>query len=88
MPSFIIRMLDSLASNATDASSPEQRLIPTLQADMILRSAEDLVCEPHDLEDIRIRYRRLVALDVDDVPRSPDVDAFGALPDTHLAPIA
>lgn len=74
MPAVIIRLLDSLTSIAADATGPEQRRILTRQAEMILRSAEESVDEANDLEDIRIRYRRLAMLDEpDDAPPHVDV---------------
>jgi uncharacterized membrane protein len=75
MPAVIIRLLDSITSIATDATSPEQRSVLTRQADMILRSAEESVFEANDLEDIRSRYRRLTLLDEGGVPDGPTVSA-------------
>jgi uncharacterized membrane protein len=76
MPAVIIRMLDSLTSIASDATSPEQRRILIRQAEMILRTAEDSVDEVNDLEDIRFRYRRLAMLDeVNDGAADPGVDS-------------
>jgi len=60
MPAVLIRMLDALAAIATETSSPEQRSILTRQAEMILQSAEESVHEANDLEDVRLRYRRLI----------------------------
>ncbi len=63
MPAVIIRMLDSLTSIASDVTSPEQLRVLTRQAAMILQSAEDSVPEENDLQDIRMRYRRLMVLE-------------------------
>jgi uncharacterized membrane protein len=60
MPAVIIRMLDSLSSVAFSTVTPEQRDVLLRQAEMILSSAERSVSEPHDLEEIRIRHRRMV----------------------------
>jgi uncharacterized membrane protein len=62
MPAVIIRLLDALTSVASDVTSPEQLRVLTRQAGMILRSAEESVPEESDRDDIRIRYRRLMAL--------------------------
>jgi len=62
MPAVIIRLLDALTSIASDVTSPEQLRVLTRQAGMILRSAEESVPEESDRDDIRIRYRRLMAL--------------------------
>jgi uncharacterized membrane protein len=61
MPAVIIRMLDSVASVTTETTSSGQRIILLRQAEMILRMAEESVPEPNDLEDIRTRYRAIVA---------------------------
>ncbi len=60
MPAVIIRMLDALANIAERTTGTEQRAVLTRQAEMILRGAEEEVPEPFDLEDIRLRYERLV----------------------------
>jgi uncharacterized membrane protein len=60
MPAVLIRMLDALTSIASGTSSPEQRHVLTRQAEMILQSAEESVHEANDLEDVRLRYRRLM----------------------------
>jgi uncharacterized membrane protein len=62
MPAVIIRMLDALAIVAAATMSHQQRRVLTRQAEMILRAAEESVSEPNDLEDIRNRYQRLMAL--------------------------
>jgi uncharacterized membrane protein len=62
MPAVIIRMLDALNSVAFSTVTPEQRHVLTRQAEMILRSAEESVSEENDLEEIRIRHRRMVAV--------------------------
>ena len=63
MPAVLIRMLDALTSIASVATSPEQRRVLTRQAEMILQSAEGSVREANDLEDVCLRYRRLMAVD-------------------------
>jgi uncharacterized membrane protein len=63
MPAVLIRMLDALTSIASEATSPEQRRVLTRKAEMILRSAEESVREANDLEDVRLRYRRLMEVD-------------------------
>jgi uncharacterized membrane protein len=60
MPAVIIRMLDSLSAVAFSTVTPEQRDVLLRQAEMILHSAERSVSEPHDLEEIRTRHRRMV----------------------------
>ena len=60
MPAVLVRMLDALTSIASETTSSDQRIIVTRQAAMILQSAEESVDEANDLEDVRLRYRRLV----------------------------
>jgi uncharacterized membrane protein len=60
MPAVIIRMLDALSSVAFSTVTLEQRHVLTRQAEMILRKAEESVPEENDLEEIRIRHRRMV----------------------------
>jgi uncharacterized membrane protein len=62
MPAVIIRMLDSLSSVAFSTVTSEQRDVLIRQAEMILQSAEISVSEANDLEEIRIRYRRMVSV--------------------------
>jgi len=62
MPAVIIRLLDSLSSVAFSTITPEQRSVLIRQAEMILRSAELSVSEANDLEEIRIRHRRMVSV--------------------------
>jgi uncharacterized membrane protein len=64
MPAVIIRMLDALGSVISITTTPEQRLVLTRQAEMILRSADESVSEANDLEEIRSRYRRMVTVDL------------------------
>jgi uncharacterized membrane protein len=64
MPAVLIRLIDSLGSILLDTTSANQRVVLRRQADMVLRLAEDTVTEPHDLEEIRFRYRRLPGDDV------------------------
>jgi len=63
MPAVLIRMLDALTSIASETTSPEQRGVLTRQAEMILQSAVESVHEANDLEDVQLRYRRLMAID-------------------------
>jgi uncharacterized membrane protein len=62
MPAVIIRLLDSLSSVALRTVTPEQRHVLIRQAQMILRSAEMSVPEENDLEEIRVRYHRMVSV--------------------------
>jgi uncharacterized membrane protein len=62
MPAVIIRLLHSLAVVTEQTTSAAQRHILLRQADMILRAAEESVTDADDLEDIRARYRRLLAV--------------------------
>jgi uncharacterized membrane protein len=62
MPAVLIRMLDALTSIASEAISTQQRGVLTRQAEMILRIAEESVPETNDLEDVRLRYRRLITV--------------------------
>jgi uncharacterized membrane protein len=59
MPAVLIRMLDALTSITEATTSDEQRRILSRQAEMILKSAEESVPDPNDLEDIRTRFRRM-----------------------------
>ena len=56
-------MLDTLSSVMTETTSDEQRRILKRQGDMIFSMARQSVSEPNDLEDIRVRYDRMVAAD-------------------------
>ena len=67
MPAVLIRLIDSIGSIMLDTTSPEQRDALRRQADMVLRLSERSVAEPHDLEEIRSRYRRI-----------PEEETFGA----------
>ena len=62
MPAVIIRLLHALALVTVQTTSAEQRRILLRQADMILQAAEESVSDANDLEDIRARYRRLLAM--------------------------
>jgi uncharacterized membrane protein len=62
MPAVIIRLLDSLANVGEATVSAQQRQVLARQADMVLRVGESSVSEPNDLEDIRGRYDRVVAI--------------------------
>jgi len=61
MPAVIIRMVDALTYIAENTVSSQQRSVLARQAEMILRGAEQEVPEPNDLDDIRVRYERLIA---------------------------
>jgi uncharacterized membrane protein len=62
MPAVLIRMLDALTSIASETSASGQRGVLMRQAKMILQSAEETVDQANDLEDVRLRYRRLTAV--------------------------
>jgi uncharacterized membrane protein len=67
MPAVIIRLLDALASIATEVVSPEQLEVLMRQGRMVFQSAMDSVHEANDVEDIRIQFECLRALgSVDD----------------------
>jgi uncharacterized membrane protein len=61
MPAVIIRMIDALTYIMENTVSSQQRGVLVRQAEMILRGAEQEVPEPNDLDDIRLRYERLIA---------------------------
>jgi uncharacterized membrane protein len=72
MPAVIIRLLHALAVVTEQTTSGAQRGILLRQADMILQAAEESVNDANDLEDIRARYRRLLAVseeETDDLSR-------------------
>jgi uncharacterized membrane protein len=60
MPVVIIHLLDALTRVMEETTTAKQRQVLARQADMVLRSAEESVTEPNDLEDIRSRYRNFV----------------------------
>jgi uncharacterized membrane protein len=60
MPVLMIQIMDALTRVMEETTTHEQRLVLARQADMILRSAEQSVTEPNDLEDIRNRYTNFV----------------------------
>ena len=62
MPAVIIRLLHALAVVTGQTTSAGQRRILLRQADMIVQAAEESVSDANDLEDIRARYRRLLAV--------------------------
>ena len=64
MPAVLIRMLDALTSIASETSASGQRGVLMRQAKMILQSADETVDQANDLEDVRLRYRRLTAVAV------------------------
>jgi uncharacterized membrane protein len=59
MPAVIIRMIDALASIIEETTTEDQRRVLVRQGEMIFRSATESVSEPNDLEEIRMRYRRM-----------------------------
>ncbi len=61
MPAVIIRLLDALSHVTEYTVDTEQRSVLLRQAEMILRGAEADLDEPNDLDDVRLRYRQLVA---------------------------
>jgi uncharacterized membrane protein len=62
MPAVIIRMIDALSHVAENSTTDRQREVLARQAEMIWRSAEADVAEPNDLDDIRHRFERFVAV--------------------------
>ncbi len=64
MPAVIIRLLDALANIMENTVGPEQRRVLMRQAEMILRAAESDIHEEMDLEDVRRRHRRIVAIEM------------------------
>ena len=60
MPAVIIRMMDALTAIVGQTTSADQRRILIRQAEMIFRSAKESVPDPSDLEDIGVRYQRLL----------------------------
>ena len=71
MPAVLIRLIDSLNSIMQETTSAEQRRILMRQAEMILLNADESVPDPSDLEDIRLRYRRVLAHSEIEDPRGP-----------------
>ncbi|HXQ91187.1 MAG TPA: DUF2254 domain-containing protein [Acidimicrobiales bacterium] len=61
MPAVIIRMIDALNAIVEQTTSVEQRRILVRQAEMILVSAAESVPERNDLDEIRARYRHVLA---------------------------
>jgi uncharacterized membrane protein len=59
MPAVLIRLIDSLGSIMLDTTSPDQRAVLRRQADMVMRLSDETVSEPNDLDEIRLRFRRL-----------------------------
>jgi uncharacterized membrane protein len=66
-------MVDALTRVMEETTTAEQRLVLARQAEMIVRSAEESVAEPNDLEDIHSRYRNFLAKAAlyDPIGRSP-----------------
>ena len=67
MPAVNIRLLHALAVVTEQTTSATQRRILLRQADMILQAAEESVPDANDLEDIRARYRRLLAVSEEEI---------------------
>jgi uncharacterized membrane protein len=66
MPAVIIRLLHALTVVTEQTTSAEQRGVLLRQGDMILQAAEEAVPDANDLADIRVRYRRLLAMNEND----------------------
>jgi uncharacterized membrane protein len=60
MPAVIIRMLDALSTIIEQTTSAEQRNILRRQAEMIFDSARETVSDANDLEDIGMRFQRVL----------------------------
>jgi uncharacterized membrane protein len=60
MPAVIIRMLDALTTIMEQTVSAEQRRVLARQAEMIFQSARETVPDANDLEDIGIRFQRVL----------------------------
>jgi uncharacterized membrane protein len=76
MPVVMIHMMDALTSIMEETRTVGQRRILARQGDMILRSAEESVLEPNDLEDIRSRYRRLMVTAAFDDPADAQTEHY------------
>jgi len=61
MPAVIIRMIDALRNIMEQTTSADQRRILARQAEMIFNSARESVPDPHDLEDIAVRYQSVLS---------------------------
>jgi uncharacterized membrane protein len=59
MPAVIIRILDSLVAISEATTTSAQRDVLLRQGEMVWLSAQESVGEPHDLDDIESRFRRL-----------------------------
>ncbi|HEV8064426.1 MAG TPA: DUF2254 domain-containing protein, partial [Acidimicrobiales bacterium] len=62
MPAVLIRLLDSLANVGEATVTLEQRAVIARQAEMVVRLGESSVAEANDLQDIRGRYERVMAV--------------------------
>jgi uncharacterized membrane protein len=75
MPAVLIRLLDALTAVAGATAEPSQRQALVRQGEMVLALAESTVGEPRDLEDVRRRHQRLLAvierMDEEAAPSSP-----------------
>jgi uncharacterized membrane protein len=60
MPAVNIRQLENLAKIAEYSSTDDQRVVLDRQAEMILRSAQEAVPEPHDRDDVMAAYDGVV----------------------------
>ncbi|WP_199611511.1 DUF2254 domain-containing protein [Flocculibacter collagenilyticus] len=58
--SIIIRLLEALTAIAKQANTQEQRSAIERQGNMIFRGSQASVNEPNDLEDIKLRYDKLM----------------------------
>ncbi|HEX7444629.1 MAG TPA: DUF2254 domain-containing protein, partial [Acidimicrobiales bacterium] len=56
MPAVMIRQLENLAKVAEYATTDDQRRIVSRQAAMVMRSADESVAEPHDVEAVADAY--------------------------------
>jgi len=76
MPVVMLHMMDALTSIMEATRTVGQRRILARQGAMILRSAEESVLEPNDLEDIRSRYRRLMVTAAFDDPADAQTEHY------------
>ena len=85
MPAVVIRLMDTLSHVVEYTTSDDQRAAIRRQADMILRSAENDITEPNDLEQVRERFERLVAVAAARQARSALAQSTLAHPDAALS---
>ena len=60
MPAVMIRQLDALAQVMAHTTDPDQRIVLTEQAGMILRSSEESVSEPTDRDEVRRHHESVL----------------------------